>query len=260
MIRLTVRDRAGNEATAELPGRVSIDLVAPAGNLTGVRPIEVGGRPGPAGGGAGRRAGPVDPGRPAEPAAGAVGLAVAVPAAGRPDRRPARSPGTCRATTTRSVAGAMIVSGHSASPADANPSPRAWVERLNNTTVVPDPPLRPYRQPDPFAEPAVGSQLTTRPVGQGVRRMWISLVSARDAELWEICDRPLLPAWNSPAAEQLRPYRETAGYTGGRSLIHHLADADWKPTTATPESCRWEYDPAPTNFWGTPGLGLWFRF
>ena len=233
--------------------------MAPAGKLTGVRPIEAEVGPAP---------------REVEPAA--------EPARSIPDAlrsllpallaSPSLYPPLAARTDGGPIAwdvsgnddpiccGAMIVSGHSASPADANPSPRAWVERLNNTTVVPDPPLRPYRQPDPFAEPAVGSQLTTRPVGQGVRRMWISLVSARDAELWEICDRPLLPAWNSPAAEQLRPYRETAGYTGGRSLIHHLADPDWKPTTATPESCRWEYEPAPTNFWGTPGLGLWFRF
>ena len=45
----------------------------------------------------------------------------------------------------------------------------------------------------------------------------------------------------------------------GRSLIGHLADPDWKPSTATPESCRWEYEPAPTNFWGHQ-LGFRFRF
>jgi hypothetical protein len=48
--------------------------------------------------------------------------------------------------------------------------------------------------------------------------------------------------------------------SGGRSLIQHLADLDWKPTTATPKSCRWEYEPAPTSFWGTPPLGLRFEF
>ena len=79
------------------------------------------------------------------------------------------------------------------------------------------------------------------------------------------------PAWTAPVraivttlgrrtGEQLRSFRETADYSGGRSLIHHLADPDWKPSTATPESCRWEYEPAPTNFWGTPPLGLRFRF
>ncbi|HEX3148261.1 MAG TPA: hypothetical protein VHR66_09255 [Gemmataceae bacterium] len=38
MIRLTARDDAGNEATAYLPNRVSIDLVVPQGKLTGIRP------------------------------------------------------------------------------------------------------------------------------------------------------------------------------------------------------------------------------
>jgi hypothetical protein len=37
MIRVFARDRAGNESMAELPQQVSIDLVAPAGKLTGVR-------------------------------------------------------------------------------------------------------------------------------------------------------------------------------------------------------------------------------
>ena len=37
MFRLTSRDQAGNEATAELPKQVSIDLVAPAGKVSGVR-------------------------------------------------------------------------------------------------------------------------------------------------------------------------------------------------------------------------------
>jgi hypothetical protein len=41
MLRVTVRDKAGNEATAELPRAVSIDLVAPVGKLTGVRSAEL---------------------------------------------------------------------------------------------------------------------------------------------------------------------------------------------------------------------------
>ena len=76
-------------------------------------------------------------------------------------------------------------------------------------------------------------------------------------------DRPvraIVTTLGRRTGEQLRSFRETADYSGGRSLIHHLADPDWKPSTATPESCRWEYEPAPTNFWGTPPLGLRFRF
>lgn len=48
--------------------------------------------------------------------------------------------------------------------------------------------------------------------------------------------------------------------SGGRSIVTLLADGNWKPTTATPESCRWEYEPAPTNFWGTPPLGVRLDF
>src|SRR5262249_27544180 len=43
--------------------------------------------------------------------------------------------------------------------------------------------------------------------------------------------------------ERLRSARDTAGYSGGRSLIDHLAMPDWAPSTATPESCRWAVEP-----------------
>lgn len=52
MLRVTVRDTAGNETTAELPQPVSIDLVAPAGKVTGLHGpgLEVGPTPREVGG------------------------------------------------------------------------------------------------------------------------------------------------------------------------------------------------------------------
>jgi hypothetical protein len=134
-------------------------------------------------------------------------------------------------------------------------SAREWVEWLTDTTVVLDPPLQPFRRPDPFAEPVVRfDALPTRVADpEEEYKQWVS--PPRYA-----VGGTVVSGLRRRSGEQRRPFLETAGYTGGRSLIHHLADSDWKPSTATAESCAWEYDPAPTNFWGTPPLGIRFRF
>jgi hypothetical protein len=155
-------------------------------------------------------------------------------------------------------------------------SAKEWVEGVSNTTVVEEPPLPPYRRPDPFAAPAVtfdsmtvlvvdpaevladvgiGSWASRLPAPPNLQEQRPDLEPARTAS-----SRAIVTTLDRRSGEQLRPYRETAGYSGGRSLIHHLADPDWKPTTATPESCQWEYDPAPTDFWGSPPFGLRFQF
>jgi hypothetical protein len=279
MIRVTVRDTAGNSATASTADKVVIDLVAPAGKVTGVRPIEL--EVGPA---------PREVEAAAEPArsipdalrsllpALLASPSLYPPLAARTDGGPIPWDVAGNDDRPRVELGVPDGSGYFESAHVDTPRPirtaREWVERVTDTTVVAEPALPPYRRPDPFAAPAVkvdsmpavvvdpeelnsdhvyiGSRLPETPEERAQR---LDAEQRRAAN-----DRPLIPTLGRRAGEQLRPYRETAGYSGGRSLIHHLADADWKPTTATPASCRWEYDPAPADFWGTPPLGLRFRF
>lgn len=272
MLRVTARDQAGNEATAELPKQVSIDLVAPAGKVTGVcrSEAEVGPMPREVDAGADR--GPL-----AEPVRSLLPVLL-----GSPSVFPPLLPKTAAQPTPWDVSGNDgnppvelgtpdrsdgIYSGFSRLDPWWEPkrteaprlmwTVREWVERLTNTTVVEGPALPPFVRRDPFAVPVVGSELVLAPATDPADWMHeFDHMAKRLPETPEeharrldaartraACDRPLVPSLCRRAGEQLRPFRETAGYAGRRSLIHHLADPDWKPSTATPDSCRWEPGP-----------------
>lgn len=283
LLRLTVTDQAGNETTAELPRPVSIDLVAPAGKVTGVRTSDSDVGPMPR-----EVEAAMEPAQPSPEAIRSLLPALLASPSVFPPLAPEpvaahRLP--CGVTGNDDPAGqcaGCIVESRPFLP-EPTRTAREWVGQLTDTTVVQEPPLSPYRRPDPFALPVV--RVESMPAvlidsadmenafdhcqfgGSGIvmdRRLpETPEEEARrlDAEQRRAAnDRPLIPSLLRRTGEHLKPFRETAVFSGGRSLIHHLADPDWKPTTATPESCRWEYEPVPINFWGNFPLGLRFEF
>ena len=241
MIRVTARDRAGNYATVTAAERWR-STWWPRGQGDRGAGVGAGGRAdATTGRGGGRPRGP-DRGTAAEPAAGAAGLAVTATRRlhsepiGRPVDRPRGTPteppwnSACRESnvergvlpgrSTHRTAG----SGRPGSPrTQSRPvGGRAWPcrrssagtrSRAGEPRPRPTAPVRPARSP---------RQPTGTHDGHAGRASVETRLFREHLELGA---------------------RIANDYVGGRSLIHHLADPDWKPSMATPDSCRWEPEP-----------------
>ena len=225
MLRVTARDRAGNEATVELPQPVSIDLVPPEGKVTGVRSTEAEVGPAP---------------REVEAATGPTrplpeALRTLLPAL---LASPSIFPPVAWARTANEPEARLCWSVETA-------------RRFVATPVVEPEPVERFVRRDPFVIPASGDP---EPVAAD---LFMSVTKAPGAR-WAY----------RKSFEETRLFRQRLElgariapvWPGGHSLINLLGDPDWKPTTATPESCRWEYDPVPVNYWGNTPLGLLIRF
>lgn len=266
LLRVTAKDKAGNAATATTADRVSIDLVIPEGRVTGLRDENREPERGPMPRAVGER-GPV--GRLL--LQGAVGglvpplLNLQFIPFGNPEREwnisgneslpPAHLVNSIGKNSRANVLSAEVV-------VKAR-SPREWVEWVTGTEVIVEEPTPSVRRRDPFEVPAVGPELLPNPDGL-INRLysdesgWNHWCSRQDFAY----TRPVVPPWGWVSDAHRRLARQYDRMFGERSLIGHLADPDWKPTTATAESIRtWEYEPHGVgDFWGSPGVGLLFQF
>jgi len=242
-IRITIRDPAGNATTVTTSGQVTIDLVAPEGQ----RP-----RPGQ---------GPM----PREAGTTAI-------------------PEPLRSLIPILLGSPSIFPPIAWAPNSNAPKPELqWTvetaRRFVDTPMVEVEPVPAFVRRDLLAVPPFNAMLppaTERALAALAYPIAVSVESYSqvwqqpDPETWfglspigqrfvpvtfRPPDRTLLAHERNRLAVEVRD-----GLTGGRSILRLLIDPDWKPTTATPESCRWEYEPAPRNFWGTPPLGLRFEF
>ena len=245
-MRITVRDPAGSVTTVTTAGRVTIELVAADGP-----------RPGPEPGPMPREVGAaVMP----EPLRSLLPILL-----GSPSNFPALAmrPGPAPPVAW-DVAGnevpdfprtGVVGDWPERLPQEPAPSAREWVERITNTTVVEEVPVRPYRRPDPFAEPVTFNENMPEELE---RLSGMTSVPGEDKSQYVWCGTPVFGSWgrNTPDGEwkkrwehtvafrdRLKLARATDRYLGGRSLVTLVTDPDWKPTTATPESCRWEVEP-----------------
>jgi hypothetical protein len=247
MIRITIRDPAGNATTVTTSGQVTIDLVAPDGPRSGP---DLGPMP--------REAGTTaipEPLRSVLPVLlGSPSFVVPV-AWAHPSSEPARFKWSIE--TARQFAETPVVDIEQVERffrRDPFAAPVVRVESMPAVLIDSADMENSFDQSHFGFGPGIvmDSPLPETPKEEA-RRLDAEQRRAANA-------RPLIPSLTRRTGEHLRPFWETAVYSSGRSVIHHLADPDWRPTTATPESCRWEYEPAPTNFWGTPPLGLRFEF
>lgn len=242
LLRVTVRDKAGNVGTAVTNEKVSVDLVAPEGKLTYVRPQGQSPELGPA---------------PREAQAGAAADGAV------PEMLRSVLPALLNSPLFGSALNGSIPSSTEASAAFSS---REWVARLLSTNVVADEPLQPFRRHDPFETPEVGPDL--QPISEPAPWDDIGIVDNLVGSRVTY-HRSLLRAWGRMTDQQFRDY--LAEYASA-PLLGVLTDRDWQPSTAKPESYRWRgptfagrpfggvFDGVPGS-WGTPpGGSLWFDF
>jgi hypothetical protein len=217
-LRVSASDTAGNTGVAQTSEQTSIDLVAPEGKVTGIRPDTTDDRgPMPREVGAAVPAGATIPIEELLKA-----LIPAVLNSPAPDKIPV---GSERPEADQ--------------PCEMNA--REWLGQLTRHDVVLESPRFEYSRPDPFSIPELGSELTPNP--DRWQCLWDSDCGVTDTLVdAPRYDRPLV--WTKQIESNLlrRLAQESAIYSG-RSLLNLMCDTDWKPSTAAPESIEpWDVE------------------
>jgi hypothetical protein len=254
-LRVSVSDTAGNTAVAQTSEQTSIDLVAPEGKITGIRPDATDDR-GPM---------PREVGEVPARAGGMIPieelLKALIPA------------------VLNSPVPAKDLIEEWLRAANERPDPnqaremdvREWLDQLTRYDVVLESPRFEYSRRDPFAIPALGPELTPNP--NHWEPMWNSScgVAAMIVALDRFdYSRPLIWTRQFESSLRRRLAQESATYAGSRSLMKVTSDPDWKPSTAAPETIEsWDLERfrRPFNgaydgpFWGSfPGPGIVLDF
>jgi hypothetical protein len=298
LFRVIARDKAGNVATAVTTEKMSVDLVAPEGKVTGVR---VQGRE--------PEKGPmprvVRTGGAAEGLIPAVlrsilpvilGSPVLFPSVGGPALPILNAPWDwdVREDEVRPILppiesndGSGCYSGfYVLPPRPPIPfvSPKEWVADLLKTDVVEERPVWTYERLNPFAVPSVNEMLPAeaeRFLAQLYCRVKVLDPTDSDTEPGLDCGGTQAPQWARyrPHERTLlrREWQQAAEatfrvLTRGETVMSLLTDRDWKPTAAPPDAYRLRvrtagrdrpiggaYDTGP-DYWDKPGIGILFEF
>jgi hypothetical protein len=290
LLRVTVRDKAGNVGSAVTSDKVSVDLVPPEGKVTGVRVQGQGPEPGPM---------PHEV-RAAAPTVGVaprVLRAVLAALLNSPEFEPTPSlPALSDLPNPKLTVQEMheqwcrnqeemlrtLVRAESA---------KAWVEQVTNTAVAEDPPILSFSRYDPFAAQPFRELLpadTERLLAQLHGRVQVYDPAAVDVErdampsfwsgpadaLIELLERKFKPGAATRLVQERRQAAEVifGVLTRGETVLRLLTDRDWQPSTAKPASYRvdgptfadrpfgGQFDAVP-GFWGTlPGGGVRLDF
>jgi hypothetical protein len=250
LLRVTVRDKAGNVGTAVTSEKMSVDLVAPEGRLTGVRPQGQGPEPGP---------------MPRDVEAGAADgpipavLRSVLPALlNSPGFGPL--PGLQHASELSPSKELSAQDYHEwwcrqyeaklRSLVRAE-SAKAWVEQLTNTTVAEESPRPMFRRPEPGAVPPIPEMLpdeAERLLAQLHGRVRTLDPAEPGAERGPDLGWTQVPqeGWFRPYERTLlrREWQRTAEatfrtLTRGETVLRLLTDHDWQPSTAKRQRYRW---------------------
>jgi hypothetical protein len=269
--RVSARDLAGNQTVSESPTKMTIDLVAPEGKVTGVRSErtepEIGPMP--------RivievrtRSDAIPfvelsnaaPGPPAGILRSGHDIAIALLESPNRDAAGSDLEGIGELLSKGAIGCVLFQhSSFSRKPFLV----KDWFASITNTSVVIEYPqlVGSFSRRDPFSIPVTFDKKMPEELGrlmelaetkhaQVFAKPYIMHTfpgSEFDDELWQI-ELETTYAYR----DQLRTARTTRAYSGERCLMDILSDSTWKPTTAKPESYRiWDYkrhDP----IWGLP--------